>query len=79
LRRDSKAPNLYQVAGIFALTSRQETADRLRAFELLWHALKSGFGLDLVDIDGDLDPIRKEPEFQRIVADAKNLHLRKPH
>src|SRR5205823_1755058 len=45
LLRDTKAPNLYQVAGIYALTSRQEPGDRLKALELLWKALRTGFGL----------------------------------
>ncbi|MFL5339280.1 MAG: protein kinase domain-containing protein [Gemmataceae bacterium] len=76
LRRDTKAPNLYQVAGIYALTSKQEKSDRLRAFELLWKSLRSGFGLDLVADDTDLDPIRQEPEFIRLVADAKQLSHR---
>ncbi len=74
LRRDNKAPNLYQVACIYALTSKTEKTDRNKAFELLWNALRTGFGLDLVDGDSDLNTIRKEPEFQRIVADAKKLN-----
>jgi len=73
LLRDTKGPNLYQVACIYALTSRADASDRVRAIELLRKGLRSGFGLDLVDNDPDLDPIRKEPTFERIVFDAKKL------
>jgi tetratricopeptide (TPR) repeat protein len=71
LLRDTKGPNLYQVACIYALTSRTEPADRVKALQLLRAALRTRFGLDLVDTDSDLDPIRKDPAFQRVVADAK--------
>jgi serine/threonine protein kinase/tetratricopeptide (TPR) repeat protein len=71
LLRDRQAPNLYQVGCIYALTAKSEREDRLKAFALLWAALRTGFGLDLVDTDSDLDPIRKEPEFRRLVAAAK--------
>jgi serine/threonine protein kinase/Tfp pilus assembly protein PilF len=76
LLRDTKPPNLYQVAGIYALNSRQNPTDRLRAFELLSAALTSGFGLDLVDQDHDLDPIRQYPEFGHLVAAARRMHSR---
>jgi serine/threonine protein kinase/tetratricopeptide (TPR) repeat protein len=73
LLRDTRPPNLYQVAGIYALNSRRDAAARLRAFELLYSALRSGFGLDLVEEDSDLDPIRKDPEFRRLVEAARAL------
>jgi tetratricopeptide (TPR) repeat protein len=73
---DTRPPNLYQVACIYALTSRQNPQDRLRAFELLSYGLKGGFGLDLVDNDSDLDPIRQTPEFRRIVTAARNSNSR---
>jgi tetratricopeptide (TPR) repeat protein len=71
LLRDTRGPNLYQVACIYALTSRQEPADRVKALELLRAGLRTGFGLDLVDTDADLDPIRKDPAFGPIVAAAR--------
>ncbi len=73
-----KPPNLYQVAGIYALTSKHEPEDCLRALELLSRALRSGFGLDLVDGDRDLDPIRNLPEFKRIVDFARELAAARP-
>ena len=55
------------------MTSKDDPKNRLRALELLSAALKGGFGLDLVDKDTDLDPIRKSDEFRRIVQAAKAL------
>ena len=71
---DSHPPTLYQVGCIYALTSRQHPDDRLQALPLLSAALKGGFGLDLVDKDRDLDPMRTCAEFQRLVTAAKALH-----
>ena len=73
LLRDTKAPNLYQVGCIYALTSKDHPDDQREAFRLLWLALKTGFGLDLVDTDHDLDPVRRHPEFQRLVKSARAL------
>jgi len=71
LRRDSKPFTVYQVAGIYALTSRQDQDDRREAFRLLGLALNQGFGLDLLDRDHDLDAIRDQPEFRRLVEAAR--------
>jgi hypothetical protein len=65
---------LYQVAGIYALNSRKHPADRVEALHLLSKALRAGFGLDLVDKDTDLDPIRENPEFRRVVKAAREVH-----
>ncbi len=70
---DTSPSNLYQVAGIYALTSRQEAADRHESMRLLSSALKSGFGFDYLEIDRDLDPIRDTPAFRRIVDAARAL------
>src|SRR5262249_4600002 len=55
---DTKAPNLYQVGCIYALTAKTNPEDKTEAFQLLWSALKTGYGLDFVDTDTDLDPVR---------------------
>jgi tetratricopeptide (TPR) repeat protein len=73
LRRDTRAPTLYQAAGIYALTSKQVADDRREAFRLLAAALRQGFGFDLLAIDRDLDPIRDDPEFRELVAAARAL------
>src|SRR5205814_1994319 len=48
LRRDSRAPNLYQVACIYALTAKTNPEDKREALTLLWQGLRTGFGLDIV-------------------------------
>ena len=62
------------MAGIYALTSRANPEDKTAALRLLWQALKTGFGLDILDSDEDLDPIRSDPEFKRLVQNARGLH-----
>lgn len=74
LRRDTRAPNLYQVGCIYALTARTNPEDRREALHLLWQALRTGWGLDIVHGDTDLDALRKDPEFKDIVKDAEALH-----
>jgi tetratricopeptide (TPR) repeat protein len=76
LRRDMQPATLYQVAGIYALTSRQNSDDRQEAFRLLAWALRKGYGLDLLTGDTDLDPIRNQAEFRRLVAAARARQVR---
>jgi serine/threonine protein kinase/predicted Zn-dependent protease len=64
---------VYQVAGIYSLTSRQHPDDRREAFRLLSAALSKGFGFDLLERDADLDPVRNRPEFRQIVEAARAL------
>ena len=69
--RDGSAEISYQLAGLYATTSRQVPDDREEAFRLLHSALKRGYGFDLIDADHELDPIRNLPEFRRIVNSAR--------
>jgi serine/threonine protein kinase/lipoprotein NlpI len=78
LQRDTQPFTIYQVAGIYALTSRGHTDDRREALRLLASALRQGFGLELLDGDHDLDPIRDLPEFRRIVEAARALRAGGP-
>jgi tetratricopeptide (TPR) repeat protein len=71
LRRDPKPFTVYQVAGIYALTSRQHPEDRREAFRLLGSALSQRVGLDLIDTDRDLDAIRDQAEFRKLVEAAR--------
>jgi eukaryotic-like serine/threonine-protein kinase len=73
---DAGPATQYQVACIYALTSKQQPDDRLQALPLLSAALRTGFGLEFVDHDTDLDPLRTMPEFQRLVSAARALHAR---
>jgi eukaryotic-like serine/threonine-protein kinase len=72
LRLDHEPEVTYQVAGIYALTSRQVPADSAEALRLLELALEQGFGTDLIERDPDLDPIRSLPEFRRLAEAAKS-------
>jgi tetratricopeptide (TPR) repeat protein len=75
LRRDSSPPRLYQVACIYALTSKQEPQDRVQAFQLLSSSLRQGYGFNNLDSDGDLDALRPLPEFRRVVDAARALRM----
>ncbi len=69
--RDSSPANLYQLAGLYATTSKQVPEDRDEAFQLLHSALRRGFGFDLIEGDRELDPIRDRPEFRRLLESAR--------
>jgi eukaryotic-like serine/threonine-protein kinase len=73
LARDFGPATQYQVAGIFALTSQQEGADRSEALRYLSSALRKGVGFDYLEQDRDLDPIRERPEFRQLVSAARAL------
>src|SRR5262249_14800221 len=73
LARDKKPLTLYQLAGVYALTSRQDPDDRREAFRLLSAALQKGCGFDLLEADKDLDPIRPCPEFGKLVEAARAI------
>jgi tetratricopeptide (TPR) repeat protein len=77
LELDPSPQTLYQVAGIFALTSKTNTEDRVQALHLLSSALRGGFGLEWVADDHDLDPLRDDAEFKRVVAAARALEVQR--
>ncbi|MBM3980430.1 MAG: hypothetical protein FJ304_09105 [Planctomycetes bacterium] len=71
LRLTERPATKYQVAGIYAMTSRAHPEDRREAFSLLDSALRDGFGFEYLDKDKELDPIRTDPEFKKIVDAAR--------
>jgi tetratricopeptide (TPR) repeat protein len=73
LERSNQPFTHYQVAGIYALTSRQDAGDRVAALRHLSIALRRGEGADLLDSDHDLDPLRNDPEFRRLAAGLPRL------
>jgi eukaryotic-like serine/threonine-protein kinase len=73
LARDNKALTIYQLAGVYALTSKKNPDDRLQAFRLLSISLQKGISFDLLETDRDLDPIRSCPEFQTLVEAARAI------
>src|SRR5439155_379053 len=66
LKRDTEAQTLYEVACIYALTTKQQPDDRLEAFRLLSAALREGFGYDLIATDTDLVALRPYAEFRKL-------------
>jgi serine/threonine protein kinase/tetratricopeptide (TPR) repeat protein len=64
---------IYQVAGAYALASRQVSSDRKEAVRLLREALAAGYGLQFIDQDPDLAPVRDHPDFRTVVAAARAL------
>ncbi len=73
LKRDPSPAMHYQVARIYAQTSRRHPADRDRAVSLLTFALRGGYGLDRVQTDGDLRPLRAEMAFRNLLWTARIL------
>jgi tetratricopeptide (TPR) repeat protein len=71
---DTKPPILYQAACVYALASRTDPDAKREALRYLHSALRAGFGVDVVDADTDLDPLRDDPAFRALVGDAKRLH-----
>ena len=78
LAHDHQPITLYQLAGIYALTSQTHAEDRKEALRLLSAALLKGCGFDLLVTDRDLDPIRDCPEFKALVPAARALSSRPP-
>ena len=78
LLQDTTPANSYQVAGIYALTSKAAPEDRRDCLHLLRTALNAGFGFEYLAGDPDLDPIRETAEFREVVAAAKARIAPKP-
>jgi tetratricopeptide (TPR) repeat protein len=65
---DDGALTVYQAACIYALTARQDPADRREALRLLAEAVrKDGSWLAVARQDHDLDPVRGQPEFRDLL------------
>jgi tetratricopeptide (TPR) repeat protein len=74
LAAEPRSPEVvYQVAGIYAQTSRRHPEDRRHALALLAEACRHNFGYDLLTRDADLDPLRDAPEFQRLAQAVRSL------
>ncbi len=71
---DRSPANAYQVACIHALCSKNHPEDQKLALDLLWTALKPGFGLDIIDGDHDLDSLRGMPAFKQLLGEAKAIN-----
>jgi eukaryotic-like serine/threonine-protein kinase len=69
---------IYQLAGVYAMTSKTHSEDKREAFRLLASALRKGFGFELLDKDRELDPLRSDPEFYRVIDAAKRVARQRP-
>ena len=68
LQLDDRALTSYQAACVYALTSRNEPADRREALRLLAEALREdGSWLAVARQDQDLDPLRAQPAFKELL------------
>ncbi len=75
LKRSPSPFITYQVADIYALTSKQVPDDANVAIRLLALALRRDCGLDYIATDSDLEPLRNNARFQRLVESAKALRV----
>lgn len=65
---DGRALTLYQAACVYALTSKDEPADRREAVRLLAEAFRrDGSWLAVARQDHDLDPLRAQPAFKELL------------
>jgi eukaryotic-like serine/threonine-protein kinase len=78
LSRDTRPLILYQGGCVYSLTSRQEADDRREAVRLLTAALRGGFGVNVLETDPDLAPLRGEREYGRLRELARELQQQSP-
>jgi serine/threonine protein kinase/Tfp pilus assembly protein PilF len=71
LSHDPQPVTIYQAACAYALVSREHSDDRREALRLLATALAKGFGREYVASDHDLDPLRGEADFDRVIERAR--------
>jgi eukaryotic-like serine/threonine-protein kinase len=62
---------VYQLAGVYAMTSKTHPEDKREALTLLASALREGYGYEHLEHDRELDPLRPDAEFSRVIEDAK--------
>lgn len=78
LKHDRSPFFLFQAAGLYAQISRHEQGNEAKkeALSLLGSALQKGFSdLELLKTDPDLDPVRGEAEFKRLLEIAAGLKI----
>jgi hypothetical protein len=73
LKLSEKPAVMFQVAGIYALTSRMNPRDRREALRWLAGAVLQGFEHEQIDMDTDLEPLRADPSFEEFRHAARVL------
>lgn len=82
LRHERSGFFLFQIAGLYSQISRHEKAPdaKEQALRLLAGALRNGFSeWESLKTDRDLDPIREETEFKRLLQVAAGLEKSPPN
>ena len=75
---DPSACGHYRMACLFAVATKFDPKYKERALSLLADALRLGYErLGLFATDPDLDPLRKDPEFERLSRVAQELQQKK--
>jgi eukaryotic-like serine/threonine-protein kinase len=78
LMHDDTALGRYQIGCLFAVAARHDPKHAEKALSLLAESLRLGMNrLEMFATDSDLDPLRKDQEFQRLLRVAKELKDRK--
>jgi tetratricopeptide (TPR) repeat protein len=80
LAADTTPYRKYQIAGLYAQLARHDPdgTARTESLHLLALAFRGGFeNMNLLKYDSDLDPIRTDPEFKRLVDVAGQLAQQK--
>ena len=75
IQQNRSAEILYQVAGIYALTSRVEPQDLKAALDFLQRAVKKSpeTVVKMMRTDPDIETIKREPEFEDTVEILRNM------
>jgi len=73
LERWPEPRNHYQAAKIYALTSKSQAGDQQLALKHLSFALRQGYGWERFQTDPDLEALRGEAEYQKLVEIAPIL------
>lgn len=74
---ENRPATVYQLAGVYAMTSKTHPDDKREAYRLLASALRSGYGYNLLDVDRELDPLRSDDEFSRVVKESRTAFEKK--
>jgi tetratricopeptide (TPR) repeat protein len=74
LAADPSAYRTYQIARVYAQLAKVDPGARDESLRLLAKALRAGFNdMKLLGEDADIDPVRNDPEFQRLLDTAAQL------
>jgi tetratricopeptide (TPR) repeat protein len=75
---DRTALGRYQIGSLFAAAAKHDAKHKEKALSLLAESLRLGMGrLELFTTDSDLDPLREDQEFHRLLRVAKELQTLK--